>query len=339
MSARGTGVLRVTLVVVVGLVVFSGAYLYRLLTPSADIDDYSVYLRDDLGEAGGGQVAITFFGVSTLLFDDGETQLLVDAFFSRPSKIDLLTTMRSDEATVETVLSDYGIDRLEALFVAHSHFDHALDVAEVARRTPATVYGTPSTVNIGLGGGADPSRLVAVGSGDSIHVGAFTVRVVESPHSPPPVGEPQSEPETIDRPLEQPASNADFAEGGNFSFIISRGDRTFVVVASANYRPGFLAGTDADVLLLGTARLGVADEVFQDRYVAETVELTSPETVVPLHWDDFTLPWRRGAARFNPRLVDPEPTGGFERVIAGAERMGAEFVLLQAGSKLLIGPG
>jgi L-ascorbate metabolism protein UlaG (beta-lactamase superfamily) len=324
--------------VLVGVVIVSCAYLYRLVSPSSDVADYSIHLRDDLREPGEGEVAVTFFGVSTLLFDDGETQLLVDAFFSRPSKIELLTTMTSDGVAVESALSDYGIDRLEAVFVAHSHFDHALDVAEVARRTSAMVYGTSSTVNIGLGGGADPSRLVAVDSGDVLQVGAFTVRVVESPHSPPPGGEAPSDPETIDRPLEQPASNADFAEGGNFSFVVSHGDRTFVAVASANYRPGFLAGTDADVLFLGTARLGVADEVFQDRYLAETVEQTSPEMVVPLHWDDFTIPWQHGKARFNPRLIDPNPAGGFERVVAEAERIGAEFVLLQAGSRLIVNP-
>ena len=30
-------------------------------------------------------VTVTWFGVTTLLFDDGDTQLLIDGFFSRPS--------------------------------------------------------------------------------------------------------------------------------------------------------------------------------------------------------------------------------------------------------------
>lgn len=322
-----------------GVVIVSGAYLYRLLTPSADVADYSAYLRDEPGEPVAGDVAITFFGVSTLLFDDGETQLLVDAFFSRPSKSELLTTMQSDPATVAAALEDFDLERLEAVFVAHSHIDHALDVAEVARRSSATTYGTPSTVNIGLGGGVDPSRLAIVEDGDSVQVGAFTVRIVSSPHSPPAVGEAPAEPETIDQPLEPPASSAEFAEGGNFSFVITRGGQTFVVVASANYRTGFLAGIDADVLFLGTARLGVADESFQERYLAETIGETSPEIVVPLHWDDFPVPWQRGQARFNPRLIDPNPDDGFDLVVAAAEGVGAEFVLLQAGSRLRFGPG
>ena len=33
-------------------------------------------------------VTATWFGVTTLLFDDGDTQLLIDGFFSRPSLAD-----------------------------------------------------------------------------------------------------------------------------------------------------------------------------------------------------------------------------------------------------------
>src|SRR5262245_60869304 len=31
-----------------------------------------------------GEVKVTFLGTTTLLFDDGETQLMIDGFFSRP---------------------------------------------------------------------------------------------------------------------------------------------------------------------------------------------------------------------------------------------------------------
>ena len=32
------------------------------------------------------RLTITWYGVATLLFDDGETQVLIDGFFSRPSR-------------------------------------------------------------------------------------------------------------------------------------------------------------------------------------------------------------------------------------------------------------
>ena len=39
-------------------------------------------------------VTATWLGVTTLLFDDGETQILIDGFFSRPSLADMLLRRR-----------------------------------------------------------------------------------------------------------------------------------------------------------------------------------------------------------------------------------------------------
>ena len=35
-----------------------------------------------------GDLAVTFLGVSTLLFDDGESAVMFDGYFSRPSLLD-----------------------------------------------------------------------------------------------------------------------------------------------------------------------------------------------------------------------------------------------------------
>ena len=39
------------------------------------------------------------------------------------------------------------------MFIAHSHHDHALDVAYIAKRTGARVYGSDSTLNLARGEG------------------------------------------------------------------------------------------------------------------------------------------------------------------------------------------
>jgi len=41
-----------------------------------------------------GDVTVRFFGISTLLFSDGETHILVDGFFSRSSFQDVLFNKR-----------------------------------------------------------------------------------------------------------------------------------------------------------------------------------------------------------------------------------------------------
>ena len=60
-------------------------FIFIRTRPSGNINNYKNYFINDTGQLKENQVKVTFFGVSTLLFDDGETQILLDGFFSRPS--------------------------------------------------------------------------------------------------------------------------------------------------------------------------------------------------------------------------------------------------------------
>ena len=93
--------------------------------------------RFDVPEAEGA-FATTFLGVSTVLVDDGETALLTDGYFSRPSmgRV-LLGRLTPDEARIDAALHRAGIDRLAVVAPVHTHFDHALDSPAVVRRTGA----------------------------------------------------------------------------------------------------------------------------------------------------------------------------------------------------------
>ena len=47
----------------------------------------------------------------------------------------------------------------------------------------------------------------------------------------------------------------------------------------------------ADVLFLSTATLGVQDANFQNTYYAQSVSKVKPRLVIPVHWDNFLLPF------------------------------------------------
>src|SRR3954451_22475756 len=100
--------------------------------------------RPDLGRyadrfdvpAATGRLGVTFLGVASLLIDDGETRLLTDGFFSRPSLAKVaLGRIAPDHDRIDAVLARAGIDRLAAVLPVHTHFDHAMDSAVVADRT------------------------------------------------------------------------------------------------------------------------------------------------------------------------------------------------------------
>ena len=48
-----------------------------------------VELREPAADHAPGRLRAVFLGVSTILLTDGETAVLTDGFFSRPSKLDL----------------------------------------------------------------------------------------------------------------------------------------------------------------------------------------------------------------------------------------------------------
>ncbi len=65
------------------LVVAAGAAMTWLWHDRPRLDDIRWPSATVASASVADQVTVTWLGVSTLLFDDGETQILIDGFFSR----------------------------------------------------------------------------------------------------------------------------------------------------------------------------------------------------------------------------------------------------------------
>lgn len=249
------------------------------------------FFKGDGGDPKGGAVRVTFLGVATLLFDDGQTQLLTDGFLSRPSLIRVgAGRLRTDTEVVDAALKRAKADRVKALFVAHSHYDHAFDVAYIARKTGATIHGSASTLNIGRGGDVPEGQLVRFEPGKEYKVGQFSVTVLAGKHSPAIRFINNDLGQTIDKPLRQPAGFKDYKEGGAFDFLIRHGENTMLVNAAGNYSDGALDKVRADVLFLSVGALDLQTDAFRDTFYDNTVKKVRPRLVIPVHWDDFFTP-------------------------------------------------
>ena len=240
-------------------------------------------------------VSVTWYGVTTLLFDDGETQILVDGFVSRPRFEGLDSLAEPDAAQIERMAARV-FDRVAMVTPVHSHFDHAMDVGAVAVATGATVVGSESTANIARGAGVDEARIAVVEERHRQRFGEFAVELIRSAHAPLVNGGPPI-PGTIDAPLTPPARIGDWKEGGSYTIVVAHPAGTALIQGSAGYVEGRLADTAADVVYLGIGGLGSLGKDHAAAYFEEIVGPTGARCVVPIHWDDFTLPFGEVAWR------------------------------------------
>ncbi len=254
-------------------------------------------------DAGAVGVRVTWLGVTTLLFDDGETRILTDGFFSRPGLLDLVLDrpVTPDAAGIDAALAGAGIERLAAVIPLHSHYDHAMDSAEVARRTGALVLGSSSTANAARGAGLPEERIVVVEDGESRGFGRFRLTFVRSRHAPLVDGGPPF-PGTIDEALVPPAPVSAWREGGSWTLLVAHPSGTALVQGSAGFVEGSLAGVRADVALLGIGGLARLGRPYAESYWREIVDRTGARRVLPIHHDDLVADY--GEVRPAPRLLD-----------------------------------
>ena len=131
-------------------------------------------------------VTVRWLGVSTLLFDDGETQILIDGFLSRPSLGDLLLRrpIQSSAADVNRIINRFRMDRVAAIIPSHTHFDHALDSASIANRTGAVIFGSPSAGRLARGASVPEEQISIVTDTATREFGLFQITLITTPHIP-----------------------------------------------------------------------------------------------------------------------------------------------------------
>jgi L-ascorbate metabolism protein UlaG (beta-lactamase superfamily) len=318
-------------VLIISLVCLNPSAPPKALTAGV-IDQYSRYfLSQSNQKPKHGSIKVTFLGTTMLLFDDGKTQLMLDGFITRLPQ-EALASLQTDKALVNQVLERAGVKRLKALFAAHSHFDHALDVAYIAQRTGARLFGSESTLNIGRGGDLPEDQMTLFQPGKKVPIGEFTVTVLPSKHSPPVPGINDNLGVVIDKPLRQPANFYAYAEGGSFDFLIQHGDRTILVKPAANYLAGALDNVRADVLFLATGTLGSQDQAFREAFYDQTVAKVKPQLVIPIHWDNFLVPLSESL----PPLTDQDLTTSFDFLIQRLTADKIKFGIMQGYQSVML---
>ncbi len=259
----------------------------RLKLGRPDLKDYAGAF--DAPAAGpAAALTVTWAGVTTLLIDDGASAIMTDGFFSRPSLFDVgLRRLSPSAPRIDGCLSRLGVHRLEAVLPVHTHFDHAMDSAVVAERTGARIVGGMSAIQVGRGGGLPGDRLTAIAPGEPTSLGAYDVTLIEADHCPP-----DRFPGVIREPVVPPVKASAYKCGEAWSTLVHHrpSDRRLLIVGSAGFVRGALAGQRAEVVYLGIGQLGLQSEDYLVDYWTETVRTVGARRVVLIHWDDFFRP-------------------------------------------------
>lgn len=257
----------------------------RLKLGRPDLDSYSSHF--DLPSASPTTpLSVTWAGVTTLLVNDGNSALMTDGFFSRPTLLSVAArSLTSSQARVEAGLSQLGVTRLDAVVPVHTHYDHAMDSAAVARLTDARLFGGASAGFIGRGYGLD--RVDTVESGESVTAGNFDITLIEGNHCPP-----DRFPGAITAPVVPPVKASAYRCGEAWSMLVHHRHtgRTLLIVGSAGFIPGALTNRHADVVYLGVGQLGLQPKSYLTEYWTQTVRMVGARRVVLIHWDDFFRP-------------------------------------------------
>lgn len=207
------------------------------------------------GDVAANKVSVNFLGNTNLLISDGTTSLMIDGWFSRPSIFTLLTSdISPDLDAISTSLERARVSTLAAVIPVHSHYDHAMDAPEVAKRTGALLIGSESTANIGRGWGINESQIRVAGDNSPYKLGGFSVTLIPSEHYEFPnahVRDAALGDIYITQPLVPPVNVLEYKMGGAYSVHIQHPQGSMLVHGSAGFVPGALSDLDVDILFLG----------------------------------------------------------------------------------------
>lgn len=319
--------------------------------PVRKLEGHNVHLvkKDTLVKSNGratGNVQLLYLGSGGVLLIRNGAALLIDPFFShqrfgrigrsiflgKEGARNIKPDQRLIKIGTETIRSALGDSiELKAMLVAHSHYDHLMDVPALS-----TNFGNEIPILLNQTGYnichlvLDSSKVSVledrmttgetlkdpfiIPQGDSLSIHIWPILADHNPHfrhvkffsgeRARPIGE-------LDHPLKKTRANL-WLEGNTFSFLIdfvkvdgSIDYRIFVQSSSCNppagIPPAELLSRPADLAILG-----VVSSQFSPEYPCAQIDKLAPDEIIWVHWEDFFRKYTR-----KPKTVRGTDIPGF----------------------------
>jgi L-ascorbate metabolism protein UlaG (beta-lactamase superfamily) len=214
---------------------------------------------------------------------EGQT-IYIDPYLSR---VPLASVIRRTPALANRSLYDSLLrpsGHVVGVLVGHTHFDHAIDVPELARRFECSAYGSSSLAQLMRLYGLSERAVEAVPD-RRYELGPFTVTFVPSLHSKLLLGYAVPFDGELTCEHLDALSPAAYKCGQVWGIHIEVAGMTFYHQGSANLIDDRVPGGGVDVFLAG-----IAGRSFTRDYWARILRLLQPRAVLASHFDDFFRP-------------------------------------------------
>ena len=248
------------------------------------------------------ELRLTHFGAAGWSISDGATTVLLDPYFSRvrfknrPYGAAHAATVPGDQRPVvdygeapihDTETVDRHVARADFVLVSHSHFNHAMDMPHIARKTGATVIGTESTANIARTCGVPDGQIITARGGEDFEFDRMSVKVIPSLHSALSSKHYWSS-GTVPRDVKTPLRLRDYVEGGTLAYLVRIGGWQVLLFGGMNYIEREVDGLRPDVALIAAAKPRREIHDYTGRLLRA---LGRPRIVIATHWDNQGLPF------------------------------------------------
>jgi L-ascorbate metabolism protein UlaG (beta-lactamase superfamily) len=241
---------------------------------------------DALGRSGSADcILVRWLGTAGFAVEYEGHCVLIDPYVTRASLARCVSgRVRPDIGAIVR-----HVPRADAIVVGHTHFDHALDVPEIARVTGARVFGSRSAAALCRSAGVPDGDVDVVerepGAQPEVReVGPFVLRFLPSAHSRVALGRVPLPGDIADCD-HVPMRVEHYRCGAVFGVEIRVAGRTIYHVGSAEIVEGNVDTRNVDLLLMCVAGWTAGRDV--PERVAHSL---GPGAVLLCHWDNFLLP-------------------------------------------------
>ncbi len=226
-----------------------------------------------MADRAGATLTVRYLGVAGWELSTLSHRLWVDPYFTR---LPLWKVLFGHVVPDRQVIARYVGPPVDGILVSHAHYDHLMDVPEVARLTGARVYASPQGCALLRVLGVPVEQWVSLAAGRRLQVGCFAVEVYRTPHRVIFGRVPYQGPLQAD--LKPPLRTRDYRMDEQYSFLIQVEGLRVLIASGIDDEPAVAV----DVLMVG------ADA--SQGQLARLLGTTRPLIVLPNHWDDMFRP-------------------------------------------------